>query len=205
MGSVMSKNIEDLEKRLEKLVPLAQDALAAKILEYRQIVKRENSSAATSALPPIFGDAPSALPRSCCFASLSLGSAFAGAIVGAAAMFLGMTYFIQPRVEIREIVREVRVKAEPTIDVQAKPETKLAKSGSVNRSFGQPNAKKKWDERLALSDASFRDLDTLIAQRNALARQMTYYESKAGSTSSEFSQPRISPDTFRQLLRDLKL
>ena len=192
----MSEEIEDLEKRLEKLEPLEQEALAAEILENWQIVKRENSSAAPPVFPQICCDAPSASPRSC-FASLSPCSALVGAIAGAAATFLAMTFFHPPKVEIREVVREVRVKAEPATDVEAMPETGLAadrrssqaESGPENQSFEQPNAKKRLEDRLALSDPSFRDLDSLLAERSALARQMARYESNLGSAPSGFGSP----------------
>jgi hypothetical protein len=212
MGRIMSEEIEALEKRLEKLEPLKQDVLAAKILENWQYVKGGKSSAAPPVISTIIGDASSASPRSCCFASLSLCSAIAGAIVGAAAMFLGMTFFTSPKVEIREIVREVRVKAEPASDVKAKPETKPAdhhtspaESGSENRSLTQPKAKKSSYDRLDLCAVPFRDLDSLLAERNAIARQMARYESNAGPASSGLARPRISPEEYRELLRELKL
>jgi hypothetical protein len=194
----MSKELEAVEERLEKLVPLEQEALAAEILANWQIVKGETAPAAPAAFSPSFGATRAASPRSCWFASRSLGSAFAGAIAGAAAMFLGMAFFTSPKVEIREIVREVRVQAEP-------PETERAESASVNRSFEQPKANRKLEDRLALSADSFRDLDALLAERSALARQMARYESNIGSASSGFVPPRISPEKYRELLRELKL
>jgi hypothetical protein len=214
----MSEEFEALEKRLEKLDPLVQEALAAKILDNWQIVKGENSSTAPPVFSPICGDALSASPRSCCFASRSLCSAIAGAIVGAAATFLLMTFFTPPKIEIREVVREVPVKAEPASDAKAQPEIQLpetemaaddqfsrAKSVSENQSFERPNAKRNLEDRLALSAAPFCDLDALLAQRQAFARQMAGYESNNGSAPSGFVPPRISPEEFRELLRELKL
>jgi hypothetical protein len=205
MGIIMSEEIEALEKRLEKLEPLAQEALAAKILENWEIVKRGDTAAVPPVFPPICGDTRSVSPRSCCFASLSLGSAFVGAIVGAAAMFLGMTFFIPPKVEIREIVRDVRVKAEPEAKLAADHRPSPVEPGSENQSFEQPKAKKKWEDRLALSDGTFRDLDSLLAEREALARQMARHESDVCSVSSGFVPRRISPEEYRKLLRELKL
>jgi len=209
----MSEEIEDVEKRLEKLEPLEQKALAAKILENWQIVSRENSSPALPAFPPIFVDALSALPRSSGFASLSLGSVFIGAIVGAAATFLVTTFFLTPKVEIREIVREVRVQPEPATDVKAKPETELeadrrsspVASGPENQPLAQPKARNDFDDRLTLSGFSFRDVDALVAQQEAFARQMGRRDSNVGSTSRGFDPPRISPEEYRELLRELKL
>ncbi len=209
----MSKEIDALERRLEKLVPQEQDALAAKILENRQIVKGENASAARVAFSPVFGDTGAASPRNCWFASLSLCSAFAGAIVGAAATFLGMAFFTPPKVEIREIVREVRVEAAPASDVKAMQETEPAadlrsspaESDPENPSSEQPKMNRKSEDQLALSTAPFGDLDSLLAERSALARQMARYESNVGSVSSGFVRPRISPEEYRALLRELKL
>ena len=42
------------------------------------------------------------------------------------ATFLAMTFFHPPKVEIREIVREVPVRPVPAIEEKATPETKLA-------------------------------------------------------------------------------
>ena len=207
----MSEEIEYLEKRLEKLKPMEQEALAAKILEDWQIVSREDSPAVLPAYPPVLGDVRSASPRSC-FASLSFRSACVGAIVGAAATFLTMTFFHPPKVEIREIVREVPVKPVPATEEKATPETKvadrrssLAESGSENRSFEQPKANRKLEDRLALSAAPFCDLDSLLAERQAFARQMARYESNIGSASNGFVPPRISPEKYRELLRELNL
>jgi anti-sigma factor RsiW len=216
----MSEEIEALEKRLEKLQPLGQEALTAKILENWRIVKGENASAAPAAVSPLFGVTRSASPRSRCFASLSLCSAATGAIAGAAATFLGMTFFTPPKVEIREVVREVRVQAEPASDVKAQPpetnpaETNLAadrqsspaKYATEIQSIEQPRAKtKELEDRLVLSDAPFRELDALLAERQALARRMARYGSNDGSVSSGFVPPRISPEEYRELLRELKL
>jgi len=209
----MSEEIDTLEERLERLEPLEQEALAAKILENWQTLKGEKTSATRVAVSPIFGDAGAVTPRSCWFASLSLCSAFAGAIIGAAATFLGMAFFSPPKVEIREIVREVRVEAVPASDVKAMQETEPAadlrsspaESTSENPSSEQPKTKKKLEERLALSTAPFGDLDSLLAARSALARQMARYESNVGSASSGFVRPRISPEEYRELLRELKL
>ena len=110
----------------------------------------------------------SASPRSCWFASLSLCSAFAGAIVGAAAMFLGMTFFNPPKVEIREIVREVRVKAEPASDVKAlPPETELRGIRFGESIFRATESEEKLEDRLALSGGPYGDLDSLLAERQA--------------------------------------
>jgi hypothetical protein len=208
----MSEEIEGIEERLEKLKPLEQEALAAKILESWQTVSRKDPSPTRPACPPVLADISFASPRSC-FASLSLCSACVGAIVGAAATFLVMTCCLPPKVETREIVREVRVKPEPATDVKVKPETKLAaerQSSSAepkaeNQSFAQPKAKDKFGDRLTVSDPSFRDLDALVAQQEALARQMRRYAPNADSTSSRFVPPRISPEEYRELLRELKL
>jgi hypothetical protein len=61
------------------------------------------------------------------------------------------------------------------------------------------------EDRLALSEAPFRDLDSLLAQRMALARQMARYKPSGDSASSGFVPPRISPEEYRKLLRELKL
>ena len=208
----MSEEIEDLEKRLAQLQPLEQEALAADILNDWQLASREDSSAALPAYPPVVADTLSA-PRRSPFASLSLCSACIGAIVGAAATFLGMTFLLPPKVEIREIVREVHAKPEPETDANAKPENKLAaegqsspvESGSENQPFAQSKASRSFDDRPTLSGFSFRDLDALVAQGEALARQMGRRDSNAGSTSSGFGSPRISPEQYRELLRELRL
>jgi hypothetical protein len=200
----MNENFEALEKRLKNLEPLEQDVLAAKILENWQIVKREDSSAAPPIFTPILGGSGSASPRSCYFVSLSLCSACIGAIFGAAAMFLGMTFLVAPKVEIREVVREVRVPAEPTIkgaDRQASP-TESVSEKPFNM---HPKARIKFDDRFLMSSAFSKDLDTLLADRDARVRQMARYESNAGSAANGFVRPRTSPEQYRELLRDLKL
>ena len=207
----MSEDIEDIEKRLENLQPLEQKALADKILEDWQIVKRGDASTPPPVFPPICGDVPSVSPRSC-FASLSLCSACVGAIVGAAATFLGMTFLLPPKVEIREVVREVPVNPLPATEEKATPETKVVdrrsspvESGPETQPAAQPKGRNKFDDRPALSGFSFRDLDALVAEREAFARQMGRHDSNVGSTSSGFVPPRISPEQYRELLRELKL
>jgi hypothetical protein len=180
----MSEETKDLEKRLEKLKPLEQKALAAKIVETWPIVKRENSFPA---------------PRCRWLAPRSLCSALLGAIVGAAAAFLGMAFFVPPKVEIREVVREVRIKLPPATDAKAKAETP-----SENQSFAQLKASDNLDDWLVQSGISIRELDVLIAQSEAVARQMRR-DSNSGSASSELVPRRISPHEFRELFRDLKL
>ena len=210
-AKALMEEIEDLEKRLEKLQPLEQEALAAKILEDWQIVSRGDPSTALPAFPPVFADSRSASPRSC-FALHSLCSACIGAIVGAAATFLGMTSLLPPKVEIREIVREVSVKPMPAIEEKATPEAKVVdrrsspvESGSETQPVVQPKGRNEFDDRPTLSGLSFRDLDALLAEREAFARQMVRRNSNVGSTSSGFVPPRISPDEYRELLRELKL
>ncbi|MGO9112547.1 MAG: hypothetical protein ACLP9L_25230 [Thermoguttaceae bacterium] len=209
----MSEETENLEKRLGRLNPLEQEALAAKILEDLHSVDREDPSTALPVYAPVFAAAPFAWPRSC-LASLSLCSACVGAIVGAAATFLGMTYFVPPKVEIHEIVREVSVKAESASDVKAKPpETKLeadrrsppVESGPENQPLAQPKPINDFDDRPTLSGLSFRDVDALVAEREAFAWQMGRRDSNVGSTSRGFVPPRISPEEYRELLRELKL
>ena len=106
----MSEEIEDLEKRLEKLQPLEQEALAAKILDNWQIVKGDDASAAPARL---FARFRRYALRSAASAAGSRRFRFArhlpGRLPAPRAMFLGMTFFHPPKVEIREIVREVRV------------------------------------------------------------------------------------------------
>lgn len=197
----MSGEIEDLEKRLEKLKPLDQEALAAKILDDCQMAGCESSPGALAASP-----------RSR-LASFSLCSACIGAIAGAAATFLGMTFLLPPKVEIRETVREVQVKPAAERDVHATPETGVAANGqsspseseAENQPFAQAKARRSLDDRPTLSGFSFGDLDALVAQHEALARQMRRGDSYAGSTSSGFVPPRISPEEYRELLRELRL
>ena len=209
----MSEEIEDLEKRLAKLQPLEQEALAAEILANWQIAKGEKSSPASDAFSPIFGDTGAASPRNCRFASLSLCSAVAGAIVGAAATFLGMAFFLPPKVEIREIVHEVHVQAEPETGANAKPENKPAAEGrsspveseTETQPLAQSKARRSFDDRPTLSGFSFRDLDALVAQHEAVARQMARRDSYGDSTTSGSVLPRISPEEYRELLHELRL
>ena len=207
----MNEEIEEIEKRLAKLKPLEQEALAADILGDLQIVSREDSSMALPGFPPVVAEILSASLRSR-FAAFSLCSACIGAIVGAAATFLGMTFLLPPKVEIREIVREVHARPAPESDVHAKPETKLAEgrsspmeAGPEKRPVAQPKARRDFDDEPTLSGFSFRDLDALVAEREILARQMGHRDSPAGSTSSRIVPPRISPEEYRELLRELRL
>ena len=203
---MMSEEIEDLEKRLENLKPLEPEALAGRILDDWQMIRGEGVA-----------DALFARPRRR-FASFSLCSACIGAIAGAAATFLGMSFLLPPKVEIREVVREVHAKAEPEAGNNAKPESELAargqtpalvsgppESGPENQALARPKARRNLDDEPTLSGFSFRDLDALVAQRDALARQMGRHDSPAGSTSGRFVPPRISPEEYRELLRELRL
>ena len=106
----MSEEFEDLEKRLGNLKPLEPEALAGRILDDWQMVRGE-----------VVADARFARPRRR-FASFSLCSACIGAIAGAAATFLGMIFLLPPKVEIREVVREVHAKAEPEAGNNVRPE-----------------------------------------------------------------------------------
>jgi hypothetical protein len=205
----MSEKSEGLERRLKRLKPLEQEALAAKILDDLRTVKREGPSAGLHACRQVIADAASALPRSYCTAFCS---ACAGAIVGAAATILTMTFLVQPKVEIREVVREVRVMSEPTTDLREKPEAELVadprsspETESENPSVALPNGKNKFDDQPTVLGMSFRDLDVLIAERQAIARQIDRRNANVGFASPGFASPRISPDEYHELLRELKL
>jgi hypothetical protein len=187
----MSESFDNLEKRLENLRPTEQEVLAGKILEDWQAAKR--------------GDSMTASPRTRGVASLSIYSACAGAIVGAAAMFLGMTFLVPPKIEIREIVREVPVEVKTETNVAANRRSTPAQSVSEIPAISPLKAKKKWENLFASNAATFRDLDAILADGELLARQTARYESNAGSASSGFARPQISPDQYREILRDLKL
>ena len=197
----MSEEIEDLEKRLAKLKPLEQDALAATILGDMQSVGRGDSFT-PPAYPPLVADIRSAAPRRP-FASLSLCSGLYRSDRGRGGTFLGMTFPSPFKVEFREIVREVH--ARPEAKLAADDRSSLPASNSENQAFASRKAMRNLDDGPTLSGFSFRDLDALVAEREALARQMGRRDSPARSTSSQFVPPRISPEEYRELLRELRL
>jgi hypothetical protein len=187
MGGIMNDEFEDLEERLQKLVPLDQEVLMAKILGHRQTMKQEETSPARSAAP--------------CrrrFASFSLSSALAGAILGAAATFLAMTLLVPPKVEIREVAREETGPA-------ANSPHSSTHTGSKDSSLAQPTTKRNLDDRFASTVPSLRELDALLAEQEARVRRMARYESNFSPRSSGFVPPRISPEQYREILRELKL
>jgi hypothetical protein len=155
-------------------------------------LKREVSLAAQLS---IVATAPVSPPQSRLFASFSLGSALVGAVIGAAAVFVAMTFLVPPKVEIREVVRERQVEM-PASDVTAKSEP--------GKSVDSLSAQRKFDDRFSLVAPCLRDLDTLIAERESRARQMARYESSFAAASSAFASPRISPEQYLEILRDLK-
>jgi hypothetical protein len=182
----MNDEFEALEKRLKKLVPAEQEALAAEILGHRQRMDRDNAAL------------PASSPRRRRFASFSISSAIVGAMLGAAATFLAMTLLVPPKIEIREVAH-----VEPGSNMNS-PHVS-APAGSENSLSAEPIVKKALDDRLARSVPPFGELDALLAEQEARARRLARYESNFNFASSGFAPPRISPEQYREILRDLKL
>jgi len=194
----MSEDNHEIEKRLAKLSPLAQDALAAKILDSWATVKHDHRSAALPVSPPRFR-----------LKTLSPGSALLGAIIGAAATFLAMITLMPPKVEVREVVREQP--ARPATEIPASPASNVAVEqvapdpGTANVPIERARPRKNFEDQLAFADPSIRDIDALIAQREGLVRRMAVYESDDVSTDSYPVHPRMSPEAYREYIRDLGL
>jgi len=180
---------KDLEKRLAKFTPLEQRTLASKILDAWQIVKHENVTVA----------ATSASPYCCYIKSFSLGSALFGAIVGAAATVLAMIYLMPPKVEIREVVRELPARRDSNIVAEQVAPSPVAANQSIEHARPRRNV----DDQFVLAEPSLRDIDALLVQRESFARQMSRYESETDSAVSFTERPRVSPEAYRELMRDL--
>jgi hypothetical protein len=208
------ENFEDLELRLKTLRPMEQEILAAKIMADWLAISREVLSVSSEDSPmrqpvdtPHITDALAAPRRR--FAPLALRWACVGAVAGAAATFLAMAFLVPPKIEIREVIREVSVKTATASGAGVKPDARPAAgspSSPADSGTGQlatqPQSRHDFDAQLARS--GFPDLDALIAQQEALVRRM----SRAASADESWNwvvPRRISPEEYRELLRELKL
>ena len=111
------KDLEMLERRLAALVPIENEGLAANILAaIQQNTQNASSTAIDSALVSGQNSGNVGLPTqhaSCLASTLPLLTGLCGGMIGAALMFLVMTAFASPKVEIREVVRYVPVEVSP--------------------------------------------------------------------------------------------
>ena len=196
----------NLEDRLAALEPVSDDELAGRILH--AIETRH----CPVALPTqFFAQVAQPAQHSSCFAfSLPLLTGIAGGLIGAAVMFLAVTFFVPPRVEIREVVRYVPTEVSVDVPVErqpeikpAEPEPKVQPDEPSPKSNPQEIRKLPWvlawlypvvtNQTLAYNAPA--DLDAMLEQRARLARnsanreprpQLVRFE-RDNSPPSEFS------------------
>ena len=96
-----------LEEQLVGLQPASDDELAARIL-----CALETRHCPVPLPTQVFAQVAQPTQHTSCFASgLPILTGIAGGLIGAAVMFFAVTFFMPPRVEIREVVRFVPVAA----------------------------------------------------------------------------------------------
>ena len=94
-----------IEEQLAALEPVTDDELAARIL-----CALETRHCPVSFPTQVFSQVAQPTQYFSCFAStFPLLTGIAGGLIGAAVMFFAVTFFMQPKVEIREVVRYVAV------------------------------------------------------------------------------------------------
>jgi len=113
--------LSNIEERLAALEPTPDDELAARILH------TIDAKHCPIAVPTqIFAQVAQPTVHSSCFASsLPLLTGIAGTLLGAAVMFLAVTFFVPPKVEVREVVRYVHVETQvdtPSVVEDIKPD-----------------------------------------------------------------------------------
>ena len=213
------QNIEQLEKRLEQLQPAKNDALAAKILAAAKVNGTSNGSAGTTVFPSMVSDTSLPAQHASCFAStLPLLTGLVGAVVGAAAMFLTMTLFVPPKVEIREIVRVVPTEISATeTSMATKKIPDVEKKSPVSNEKKPARASQSPNWLLSWLPFSFEqsvrnvstdtppDIDALLAEHEANAKRMLASRAFQRDTVTQMvrsvrdpNEPRLSPKEYRE-------
>ena len=203
----------NLETQLTALEPAPDDELAARIL-----LAAENRHRPVALPTHVFAQIAQPTQHTSCFAStLPLLTGIAGGLIGAAVMFLAVTFFVPPKVEIREVVRYVS--AEPAVetqsDVQNDPITQPAETVPVDppkvKPQPQPSREVPWVlawlyPRVTWQTVAYNapaDLDAMLEYRSRLAKnaanfeprpQLVRYERNSGPPSE------FSPLMYREMI-----
>ena len=203
----------NLETQLTALEPVPDDELAARIL-----IAAENRHCPVALPTQILAQIAQPTQHTSCFAStLPLLTGIAGGLIGAAVMFLAVTFFVPPKVEIREIVRYVS--AEPAVetqsDVQNDPITQPAETVPIDppkvKPQPQPSREVPWVlawlyPRVTWQAVAYNapvDLDAMLEHRSQLAKHAANFEPRPqlvryernNSPPSEFS-----PLMYREMI-----
>ena len=222
------KDLEMLERRLAALVPVENKELAANMLaDIQQNTQNVSSTAIDSALSSGQNSGNVGLPTqhaSCLASTLPLLTGLCGGMIGAALVFLVMTEFASPKVEIREVVRYVLVEVSPQQVVEEQtpqaaptvPEEKPEPSPPQTR----PQVPRELPWFLAMlrplsaleSNISMVamnntcDLDAMIERRAELARQAQRYESPPLLIRHTISNDRpseFSPLMYKEMIEEV--
>jgi len=191
---------EMIEKRLENLHPVEQNRLAEKIIS--NITENSNT--------------PTQILHSSCFSyTVPFVTGLAGALIGAAAVFFLMTFFAPTKVEIREIVREVRVEVVPESKSVIPVPVKVARdvSDDLKPSDGLKPPQNWIAKFLPFSvmpqsvekTSQLIDIDAMLAEREALAKRSAAYESRLYPAKYVSDPPssRMTPKEYREIIESL--
>lgn len=210
---------EKLERRLAALVPVENEELATNILS--QLAEKPfpalDSAFATGQTQP--DASPPVHHASCVASTLPLLAGLCGGMIGAALMFLIMTAFTSPKVEVREVVRyvQVEVPAEvPQPEAETPPETLMTEEETrpaVPKVKPSTPRELPWflamlkpltaleanaGRYVAMNDP--RDVDAMLKRHNelALARQAHYQEPRLQLI--QYKRSNVSPSEFSPLM-----
>jgi len=225
------KDLEMLEQRLAAIVPVEDEKLAANILiAIQQNTQDAASTAIDSALASGQNSGNVGLPMqhtSCLASTLPLLTGLCGGMIGAALMFLVITAFASPKVEIREVVRYVPVEVSPQKVVEEQtalaplpvPEEKPEPSPpQAKPPVPQVPRELPWFlamlrpltalesniSMVAMNNPS--DLDAMIERRAELARQAQRYEPPPLLIRHTISNDRpseFSPLMYKEMIEEV--
>ena len=210
--------LTQIEEQLAALEPVTDDELAARIL-----CALETRPGPVSLPTHIFAQVAQPTQYISCFASgLPILTGIAGGLIGAAVMFFIVSFFMQPKVEIREVVRyvPVEVPAEQPISIPKTIIEPHVQPTELPKPKPQPPRTLPWVlawlspifNRDAVADLRtadmMHDLDAMIEQRARLAKNaanmqplpqfVSYEPNKA--VPSEFS-----PIMYREMIDKMSL
>lgn len=228
-------DIEKLECRLASLMPVENEELAVRILarlEEKKLPVLDSVLESGQFLP---GANTPTQHASCMASTLPMLTGIVGGIVGAALMFLVMTAYASPKVEIREVVRYVPVEVSAPVstnhaETEARPVEPVEKQESpeTKEKTQQPGLKTKPQVQRELpwflamlrplaaieSNASLIatnnpcDIDAMLERRNEIARQARFSEPRPQLIRYQPSNDPpsdFSPVMYRQMIENFNL